>query len=63
MKEKNHSEMCLTLISGFRRDVHEICGLLGYYAASCRSVLILYSSNLFIYIFNFYCWFIWDLFI
>jgi hypothetical protein len=24
-----------TLISGFRRDVYEICGLLGYYATSC----------------------------
>jgi hypothetical protein len=23
------------LISGFRRDVDEICGLLGYYTASC----------------------------
>ena len=28
-----------------------------------RAVLILYSSNLFIYIFNFYCWFICILFI
>jgi hypothetical protein len=27
------------------------------------SDLILFSSNLFIYIFNLYCWFIWDLFI
>jgi hypothetical protein len=24
-----------TKISGFRRDVDEICGLLGYYTASC----------------------------
>jgi hypothetical protein len=30
---------CLTLISGFRSDVDEICGLLGYYAASCGNSL------------------------
>jgi hypothetical protein len=27
------------LISGFRRDVYEICDLLGYYAASCGNCL------------------------
>jgi hypothetical protein len=27
------------LISGFRRDVDEICALLGYYAASCGNCL------------------------
>ena len=25
----------VTVILGFRRDVDEICGLLGYYTASC----------------------------
>ena len=25
----------MTLILGFRRDVDEVCALLGYYAASC----------------------------
>jgi hypothetical protein len=29
----------VTLISGFRRDVDEICGLLGYYTASCAFLL------------------------
>jgi hypothetical protein len=29
----------LELMSGFRRDVDEICGLLGYYAASCGNCL------------------------
>ena len=28
-----------TLISGFRRDVDEICALVGYYAASCGNCL------------------------
>jgi hypothetical protein len=27
------------LISGFRRDVDEICGLLGYYTATRRRVI------------------------
>jgi hypothetical protein len=31
-----HTEI---LISGFRRDVDEICGLLGYYTASCGNYL------------------------
>jgi hypothetical protein len=29
----------LMLISGFRRDVNEICALLGYYTASCGNCL------------------------
>jgi hypothetical protein len=29
----------ITLISGFRRDVDVICGLLGYYTASCGNCL------------------------
>jgi hypothetical protein len=28
-----------SLISGFRRDVDELCALLGYYAASCGNCL------------------------
>ena len=28
-----------TVISGFRRDIDEICDLLGYYAASCGNCL------------------------
>jgi hypothetical protein len=35
----------LTLISGFRRDVDEICGLLGYYAASCGNYLPTFRDN------------------
>jgi hypothetical protein len=29
-----------SLISGFRRDVDEICDLLGYYTASCGNCLL-----------------------
>jgi hypothetical protein len=29
----------VTVISGFRRHVDEICALLGYYAAWCRNFL------------------------
>ena len=29
----------LPLNSGFRRDVYDICGLIGYYAASCGNCL------------------------
>jgi hypothetical protein len=35
----------LTLISGFRRDVDEICALLGYYAASCGNCLQTFRNN------------------
>jgi hypothetical protein len=34
-KNKSNLTFLLTLISGFRRDVDEICVLLGYYATSC----------------------------
>jgi hypothetical protein len=33
------------LISGFRRDVDEICALLGYYAASCGICLPTFRDN------------------
>jgi hypothetical protein len=33
------------LISGFRRDVDEICGLIGYYAASCGNCLPTFRDN------------------
>jgi hypothetical protein len=35
----------LTLISGFCRDVDEICGLLGYYTASCGNYLPTFRDN------------------
>jgi hypothetical protein len=34
-----------SLISGFRRDVDEICGLLGYYTASCGNYLPTFRDN------------------
>jgi hypothetical protein len=34
------------LISGFRRDVDEICALLGYYTASCDNTWF-YSRNIY----------------
>jgi hypothetical protein len=34
-----------TMISGFRRDVDKICGLLGYYAASCGNCLQTFRDN------------------
>jgi hypothetical protein len=34
------------LISGFRRDVDEICALLGYYAASCGNCLPTFRGNI-----------------
>ena len=34
-----------TLISGFRRDVDGICGLLGYYTASCGNYLPTFRDN------------------
>jgi hypothetical protein len=41
--------MCLTnlifVILGFRRDVDEICALLGYYAASCGNPLRTFRDN------------------
>jgi hypothetical protein len=33
------------LISGFRRDVDVICGLLGYYTASCANCLPTFRDN------------------
>jgi hypothetical protein len=33
------------LISGFRRDVDEICGLLGNYTASCGNYLPTFQDN------------------
>jgi hypothetical protein len=35
----------LILIPGFRRDVDEICALLGYYAASCGNCLLTFRDN------------------
>jgi hypothetical protein len=35
----------LTLISGFRRDVDEICALLRYYATSCGNCLPTFRDN------------------
>jgi hypothetical protein len=35
----------VTLISGFRRDVDEICGLLGNYTASCGNYLPTFRDN------------------
>ena len=35
----------LNLISGLRRGVDEICGLLGYYAASCGNCLPTFRDN------------------
>jgi hypothetical protein len=37
--------IALTLISGFRRDVDDICTLLGYYAASCGNCLSTFRDN------------------
>jgi hypothetical protein len=34
-----------TLILGFRRDVDEICTLLGYYEASCLNCLPMFPDN------------------
>jgi hypothetical protein len=36
----------MTLISGFRRDIDEICALLGYYAASCGNCLPKFRDNI-----------------
>jgi hypothetical protein len=33
------------LTSGYRRDVVEICALLGYYAMSCRNCLPTFQDN------------------
>jgi hypothetical protein len=35
----------LTLISGFCCDVDEICGLLGYYTASCGNYVLTFRDN------------------
>jgi hypothetical protein len=34
-----------TMISGFRRDVDEICGLLGYYTVSCGNLPVFMKSK------------------
>jgi hypothetical protein len=34
-----------TLISGFRRNIDEICGRLGYYAALCGNCLPTFRDN------------------
>jgi hypothetical protein len=34
-----------SLISGFRRDVDNICALLGHYAASCGNCLLPFRDN------------------
>ena len=36
----------LPLISGFRRDVDEICGLLGSYTASCGNYLPMFRDKM-----------------
>jgi hypothetical protein len=41
---KNRQRL-LTLISGFRRDVDVICGLLGNYTASCGNYLPTFRDN------------------
>jgi hypothetical protein len=38
--------ICLSVISGFRRDVDQICALLGYYVASIGSHLLTFRDNL-----------------
>jgi hypothetical protein len=38
-------KLLLTLISGFRHDVDEICALQGYYAASCGNSLLMFWDN------------------
>jgi hypothetical protein len=34
------------MISGFRRNVDEICALLGYYAALCGNCLLTFQDNI-----------------
>jgi hypothetical protein len=41
----NYATSNLILRSGFRRDVDEICGLLGYYTASCGNCLPTFWDN------------------
>jgi hypothetical protein len=38
--------VALSVISGFRRDVDEICALLGYYAASSDNPLPTFRDNI-----------------
>jgi hypothetical protein len=40
-----HITMIQSLISGLCRDVDEICGRLGYYAASCGNCLPTFRDN------------------
>jgi hypothetical protein len=44
--EKNYEKRSRILISGFRRDVDEICGLLGYYAALSGNCLPTFRDNI-----------------
>jgi hypothetical protein len=51
---KESNKKCQTLISGFRRDVGVICGLLGNYTASCANYLPLF----FVFLPSIYCFFL-----
>jgi hypothetical protein len=42
------SRLTAILISGFRRDVDEICALLRYYAASCGNCLPTFRDKVFV---------------
>jgi hypothetical protein len=42
------NEVLLTSISGFCRDVENICSLLGYYAASCGNCLPMFRDNVWV---------------
>jgi hypothetical protein len=41
----HETSFCVIVISGFRRDVDEICALLGYYAASNGNPLPTFREN------------------
>jgi hypothetical protein len=41
-----------SFISGFRRDIDEICGLLGYYAVSSGNPLPTFRDNVLVQIFK-----------
>jgi hypothetical protein len=41
----NWHRLSIKFISGLRRDVDEICSLLGYYAASCGNCLPTFRDN------------------
>jgi hypothetical protein len=48
-RHSNGDILCETkrwvVMSGFRRYVDEICVLLGYYAVSCRNLLLTFRDN------------------